>query len=283
MNRKLIVLAVAAAVAAGPAILAASGPGRTAYAGDKESKLGKLESALKGEGGKSGSKSSLSSGEKGLIAYLLVDFFVNVAPYLLFPRYKYYYQNYPFELGDGYLEYFGDTPYSEPEYVPLNARQITFELRGGYLIDSAELHGWRFYGKTRLSWAFNVDLDFTQLKEWQEDGDFKTLDFTKIDGLFNLSNSPWHDVDLGLGFSYLEGVELYGGGNAKLTGDIFPVKPLAFHFTGGANLFPGGTLFEVEAAVGVFLQRFEFRLGWRSLWVENIEIHGPMSEIAIWF
>lgn len=280
MTRRMLTLLLAAALLASPLWLAAAGTAPSARA-EEEGKLGKLESALKG-GKKSSSSSSLKPSE-ALLAHLIVEFFVHVAPYLLFPFHRFHYQGYPYEIAEGYLEYYGDTPWSDPAEVPLTAHPVTFEIRGGYLVDSPELQGWRFYGKTRLSWAFNLDVDVTQFKEWRTFPDFDTLTFTKIDGLFNISNSPWHDIDLGFGLSYIDGIDVFGGLNVKLTGDIFPVRPLGIHFSACANGFEGGTLYETEFALGVFIRRFELRLGWRSLWVGDIEIHGPISEVCIWF
>jgi hypothetical protein len=247
-----------------------------------EGKLRSLESKLGGKGPSLKGKGSLTKGG-GLLVYFLVDFLVNIAPYLLFPRHRFHYQDYPYAWGEGYPVFFGDSPYAPPDTVPLSTRQVAFELRGEYQIDSAELHGYRVFGKARLSWAFNVDFDVTQFREWRNLHTFDTLTFIKIDGLFNISSSPWHDLDLGFGVSYLDGVDLYGGLNAKLSGDIFPHRPLGIHFAACANAFPGGVLYETEVALGIFLRRFEFRVGWRALWVDDIEIHGPMTGIAIWF
>jgi len=268
---------IGAAILVGPAALCPESDfGDVSHAAD--GKLGKMEGKLK-----IGSSRSFSGNEKALIVYLLVDFFVNVAPYLLFPRDKFTHQGYPYELGDGYLEFVGDSRYARPGGGPFMAHPVAFELRGGYHIDSPELHGYRFYGKARLSWVFNVDFDVTQFREWRSPYSFDTLTFTKVDGLFNLSSSPWHDIDVGFGLSYLDGVDLFGGLNVKITGDIFPRAPLGIHFQATASAFPGGTLMETEILFGVFLRRVELRLGWRALWVDDIEIHGPITEVAIWF
>ncbi|MHC5036590.1 MAG: hypothetical protein ACYTHM_04695 [Planctomycetota bacterium] len=282
MRTKLLIGILGTAVLLAPAsILPGTDLGAEAYAGG--GKLGSLEGALKG-GKSSGSRGlKLSSSSKGVIASLLVDFFVHVAPYLLFPRHRFTYQGYPYEFNEGYLQYDGQSPYAAPETVPLHPRAVAFELRGGYMIDSRDLHGYRFYGKARLSWAFNLDFDFTQFREWTNPDTSETLTLIKCDGLFNISNSPWHDIDLGLGFSYIDGVDFFGGVNAKLTGDIYPHRPWGIHFAACANAFPGGTLFETELAVGFFLERVELRVGWRALWVDDVEIHGPMSSVALWF
>jgi hypothetical protein len=278
MRTRLLSLCIGAALLAGPALFSSGfEPGSQAFGAD--GKLGKLESKLKS----GSSRRSYSGGEKALIAHLLIDFFVHVAPYLLFPRDKFYHQGYPYELGDGYLEFIGDSRFARPGGGMFIAHPVAFEARGGYQIDSAELHGYRFYGKARLSWAFNLDVDVTQFREWRSLYAFDTLTFTKFDGLFNLSSSPWHDIDLGFGFSYLDGVDLFGGVNAKITGDIFPGQPLGIHFSAAANAFPGGTLMETEILLGIFLKRVELRLGWRALWVEDVEISGPITEVAIWF
>ncbi|MHC4599697.1 MAG: hypothetical protein ACYS47_11890 [Planctomycetota bacterium] len=277
---KILCLIVAAGFLLGPVVL----PGTllSPEAEGAEGKLRGLESKLRGKSPSIKKKTRLSKSE-GLLVYFLVDFLVNIAPYLLFPRHRFHYQDFPYADGEGYPVFFGDSPYASPDTVPLATRQVAFELRGEYQVDSPELHGYRVYGKARLSWAFNVDADVTQFREWRNLYVFDTLTFIKVDGLFNISNSPWHDLDLGFGVSYLDGVDLFAGLNAKLTGDIFPHRPLGIHFAACANAFSGGVLYETEFAVGVFLRRFEFRLGWRALWVGDIEIHGPMTGLAIWF
>ena len=282
MNARVSGILLAAALLLGPALASFEGASREAAAA--EGKLGALGSALKGGSSRSGGGRTFggSTGE-ALLAELLVEFFVHAAPYLLFPHYPFYYQAYPYQLGRGYLEYYGDTPFTTPETVPLSARHITFEVRGGYMIDSAELQGYRVYGKARLSYLFTMDAEATEFWEWLPGGDFDSLALLKVDGLFNISNSPYHDLDLGFGMSYLDGVNLYGGINAKLTCDFFPVKPLGIHLASCASAFEGGTLYETEAMLGLFARNFELRFGYRALWVEGIRIDGPMMELAIWF
>lgn len=282
MTRRLLCIAAAGLLLLGPALVPwlADGPGTVQAA---EGKLGKFEAKLKSGGG-SGRSVRVSGGDKALLAYLFVEFFVHVAPYLLFPQYRFHYQDFPYATDEGYAQYYGDTPWSPPgSPPPLYTRPIAFELRAGYLVDSPDLHGYRIYGKARFSWAFNMDVDVMQLREWTSSTTFDALTFTKVDGLFNLTTSPWHDIDLGFGFSYLDGVDLFGGVNVKITGDIFPRRPLGIHFSGAANAFSGGTLMETEFALGLFLQRFELRVGWRALWVDDLEIHGPMAEAAVFF
>jgi hypothetical protein len=282
MRCRIASVLLAAAFLLGPAWVSWDGLSRDAAAG--EGKLGSIESKIKGGGSRSGGhRSGGASAGEALLAELLVEFFIHAAPYLLFPQWPFYYQAYPYQMSRGYLEYYGESPFTAPGDVPMAARQVTFELRGGYLVDSADLHGYRFFGKTRLSYLFNMDADVTEFWEWLPDSTFDTMTLLKIDGLFNISNSPLHDLDLGIGASYLDGVDLYGGLNVKLTCDIFPVKPVGLHFTSCASAFEGRTLYETEAAVGLFLRNFELRVGYRAIWVEDVEIHGPMMELAIWF
>jgi len=54
----------------------------------------------------------------------------------------------------------------------------------------------------------------------------------------------------------------------------------AFEVDVGAPFAPAE---ETLPGRAVFLDRFEFRVGYKALWVGDIEIHGPMTGIAIWF
>ncbi|MHC4777927.1 MAG: hypothetical protein ACYTFG_05030 [Planctomycetota bacterium] len=274
-SSKVLCILVAAGFLLAPVFLA--GSSLCPEAEGAEGKIKKLEGKLKDRKGGSISKAD------GLLVYFLVDFFVNIAPHLLFPEHKYNYQEYPYATGEGYPIYLGASPHGAPDTIPLTARQITFELRADYHVDSAELHGYRFFGKTRLSWAFNVDFELTQFKEWKNLYTFDVLTLGRVDGLFNVSSSPWHDVDLGFGVSYIDGLDFFAGLNVKLSGDIFPHRPFGIHFSACANAFEGGVLYDTELAFGVFLRRFEFRVGFRAIWVDGMEILGPMTGIAIWF
>jgi hypothetical protein len=123
----------------------------------------------------------------------------------------------------------------------------------------------------------------TRFHEWEIPSGFTELTFTKLDILFNVSNSPWHDLDFGFGISYMEGIDLFGGPNAKATLDIFPVRPIAFHAAWASSGFEGGTLHEAEIGMGVLIRNVEIRFGYRLLWVEDIEIGGPYGGVAFWF
>ncbi|MCU0722062.1 MAG: hypothetical protein MUC63_00330 [Planctomycetes bacterium] len=282
MRSRIPAALLAAALVLGPALAAG---GAFARAGAAEGKLGAIQAKAKGASSSrsGGGRSTGGSAGEAILAELLVEFLVRVAPLLLFPQYPFYYQAYPYQNRRGYLEYYGDSPFTAPGEVPMAARQIVFETRGGYLIDSADLHGYRAFGKVRLSHWFNVDADVTEFREWRPDSTFDRMALIKIDGLFNVSNSPVHDLDLGFGFSYLDGVDLYGGLNVKLACDVFPARPLGLHFSSCASAFEGGTLYETEAAVGLFLRNVELRVGYRAIWVEDVRIHGPMMELAVWF
>ncbi|MHC4599696.1 MAG: hypothetical protein ACYS47_11885 [Planctomycetota bacterium] len=202
---------------------------------------------------------------------------------LLFPWWSYKYQAYPYETGEGYLDYAGDTPWTEPDSEYKVGREITGEIRAGYIVDSEVLQGYRFYGKLRLTCWITFDFDVTRFHEWVSPRDFDQLTFGKINVLFNVSSSPWHDLDFGFGVSYMEGIDLFGGPNAKATLDVFPVKPLGLHASWASSGFDGATLHEVEIGAGFFIQNWELRFGYRRLYVEGTEIGGPMVSVAVWF
>ncbi|MHC4777925.1 MAG: hypothetical protein ACYTFG_05020 [Planctomycetota bacterium] len=63
---------------------------------------------------------------------------------LFFPWWSFKYQSFPYEEGDGYLDYAGDTPWTEPGDEYKVGRVVTGEIRTSYIIDSEVLQGYRF-------------------------------------------------------------------------------------------------------------------------------------------
>ncbi len=247
-----------------------------------DGKLGGFKSKVssgKVFGGGKISGSGASTAEAILIE-LMVELLIQFFPYIVLPQYYFEYCSYPYEYDWGYLVYGSDGP-----FTPIDAEfssPVAFEFRGGYGVDFDGVQSLRAFGKARLSCYFNLDADFLQYFELERDGSSVNLSFFKFDGLFNVFNSPVLDLDWGFGVSYMDGGVL-AGINLKFTGDIFPRKPLGIHFMACANAFEAAEVYETECMLGLFFKNIEVRAGYRAMWVEDIRIHGPIVEIAIWF
>lgn len=266
-GRRLTVLAAAALALA--LVAAAAAP-----AAEAKGKLTSFESKI--SSGSSGSKIRISGGDgKAALAVLLVRFFVEVFPYLVVPQRYFEYAPYPYCNGQDYLMYgYGEGVVTRP---------VTFETRGGYHADLEGIHGFRAYAKARLSCYFTLDFDAFHHIEPSDGGLEDSLTFAKVDALFNIANTSAFDLDFGFGWSYVEGLGIHGGANVKITGDVFPVPPLGIHFMAAANVFGHAEVLETELALGIFFFNMEVRAGYRSMWIEDVSVHGPLVEVALWF
>lgn len=211
----------------------------------------------------------------------------------LFPAYPYVYQHYPYESDRGYQVFYGEAPWSVGPLPPPGTTHVTFEFRGSYFYHDPGLHQGRAFGKLRLSRWFNLSGQATGIFDPNDEMLIPDFTYSSVEAGFNISESPWHDIDLSFGAAYVECLDeddplapifdLEGGALMRLSGDIFPVRPLGLHFSLAASVFENGGFFEAETAVGFFLGPLELRLGYRGVWIDIYEFHGPMFEIAIWF
>jgi hypothetical protein len=272
--------------AAAALLICALGAGLCADSCLADGKLRSFESRVSGKTVKStkllGSKksSSRSSTGEAILIQLLAEFFIHVVPYLVMPVYYFEYSSYPYQFGHGYLVYGEGGPFMP--WHDVAPRQVAWEMRAGYQLDLDGIHSWRFYTKARFTCYFTADLDVRHYFEPRGGDDFDDMLFFSLDGLFNIFNSPVLDFDLGLGFSYIEGIDVYGGLNVKFTGDIFPRQPLGIHFAAAAHGFQDAVVYETDFEMGLFFRNVEIRAGYRSTWVEDVAIHGPIVEVAFW-
>ena len=111
MRTRAAGLLLASALFLGPALASwRNGPAEACAA---EGKLGAMQGKLGGSS-RSGGRTFGGSRGEALLAELLLEFFVHVAPYLLFPQYPFHYQDYPYQLDRGYLEYSEESPFTPP-------------------------------------------------------------------------------------------------------------------------------------------------------------------------
>jgi hypothetical protein len=242
----------------------------------KKKKKKKKRSSTGTKKSKKGKKARDNSLEQFILECTILGLY-----WLFTPQYYFEYSEYPYEHEYGYPVFHPDSPFNSLDFE--TCRPFAFEAALAYHVDFEGVHCGRFYAKARLSCFFNIDFDahhYFEPKDYSQGGQ---LNFVKIDALFNVFNRPTLDFDIGFGYSYIEGLGYYHGGNAKFTCDIFPRKPIGIHFSGCANWFEGGTLYETEAKIGLFWQRYEVRAGYRAIWIESVRIHGPILELAVWF
>jgi len=259
---------------------------QSTFAGGKlqqiEEELKKKRERSSEEAKKSGKKKRKGSKARdNSIEQFIIEITVLGLYWLFTPHYYFEYPEYPYEHEYGYPVFHPDSPFNSCDFE--TCRPFAFEASLAYHVDFEGVHCGRFYAKARLSCYFNVDFDAHHYFEPSDYNQGDQLNFFKVDALFNVFNRPTLDFDIGFGYSYIEGIGYYHGGNAKFTCDIFPAKPVGIHFSGCANWFEGGTLYETEAKIGIFLQRYEIRIGYRAIWIASVRVHGPILEFAVWF
>jgi hypothetical protein len=257
-----------------------------AFAGGKleriEETVRKGKEEQKGKEKKSSSRRDAKTGEKTEGDDFWGEVFLFLLRVTLFPLFPFEHQMFPYRYGEGYMVY----PYRDSPFDTAYARKskpLAWEVRGSYQLDLDGVHALRFLAKMRCTCWISFDLDVTHYFEPRDGGGWDELTFSKLDADFNVLTTPNLDLDLGLGVAYVEGLGIYGGANAKITGDVFPVKPWGIHFAAGASAFGTATIYETEFAVGLFFNHLEIRAGYRSTWVEDVSIHGPYVGISLWF
>lgn len=184
----------------------------------------------------------------------------------------YYFQNYPFAKGDGFMELVGKTWMGN---IGISAQYVN-ENTSGYLLNSS-------LGLLRFSFE-TAYYNYTQ----NISNDKEHISALEIITAFTFAQNKYINFRTGLGYQHLNGETKEDGFKCIYKIRLFK-KPLNLNLDYGFVLYDLKsvnslkTINEFNIDLGIHLKRFELKLGYKLFRIIKEKLNAPTLSVIVWF